>query len=58
MDVAFTANMEDSLDEIARGERQWVPMLENFYTPFKKTLQEAKVNMAQSESGRTHRRKV
>jgi DNA topoisomerase-1 len=45
MDVAFTANMEDSLDEIARGERQWVPMLENFYTPFKKTLQEAKDKM-------------
>ena len=45
MDVAFTANMEDSLDEIARGERQWVPMLENFYTPFKKTLQEARDKM-------------
>ena len=45
MDVAFTANMEDSLDEIARGERQWVPMLENFYTPFKKTLEEAKTKM-------------
>ncbi len=45
MDVAFTANMEDSLDEIARGVRQWVPMLESFYTPFKKTLQEAKVKM-------------
>ena len=45
MDVAFTANMEDSLDEIARGERQWVPMLENFYTPFKKTLEEARTKM-------------
>ena len=45
MDVAFTANMENSLDEIARGERQWVPMLENFYTPFKKTLEEAKDKM-------------
>ena len=45
MDVAFTANMEDSLDEIARGERQWVPMLENFYTPFKKTLEEARDKM-------------
>ena len=45
MDVAFTANMEDSLDEIARGERQWVPMLENFYAPFKKTLEEARDKM-------------
>ena len=45
MDVAFTANMEDSLDQIARGERPWVPMLEEFYFPFKKTLDEAQVKM-------------
>lgn len=45
MDVDFTANMEDALDEIARGERPWVPMLEAFYLPFKKTLDEAQANM-------------
>ena len=45
MDVGFTSNMEDALDEIARGERPWVPMLEAFYLPFKKTLDEAQANM-------------
>ena len=45
MDVGFTAQMEDELDEIARGEREWVPMLQAFYLPFKKTLEEAQTAM-------------
>jgi DNA topoisomerase-1 len=45
MDVSFTAQMEDSLDEIARGEREWVPMLRAFYLPFKETLEQAQTNM-------------
>ena len=45
MDADFTAHMEDELDEIARGEREWVPMLKSFYFPFKKTLEEASERM-------------
>ena len=45
MDVDFTAHMEDELDDIARGERAWVPMLESFYGPFKQTLDEAQEKM-------------
>ncbi|MBM3925793.1 MAG: type I DNA topoisomerase [SAR202 cluster bacterium] len=41
MDVGFTAHLEDELDEIARGEMKWVPMLEEFYKPFKETLDAA-----------------
>ena len=33
VDVAFTARMEEELDEIARGERAWVPFLRDFYDP-------------------------
>ena len=33
VDVAFTARMEEELDEVARGERAWVPLLEAFYGP-------------------------
>ena len=33
VDVAFTARMEEELDEVARGERQWVPLLRDFYDP-------------------------
>ena len=33
VDLAFTARMEEELDEIARGERAWVPLLRAFYAP-------------------------
>jgi DNA topoisomerase-1 len=35
VDLAFTARMEEDLDQVARGEREWVPLLRDFYTPFK-----------------------
>ena len=38
MDTGFTAKMEEELDEVARGDRSWVPMLEDFYAPFEKSL--------------------
>ncbi|OJI07397.1 MAG: DNA topoisomerase I [Candidatus Vogelbacteria bacterium CG22_combo_CG10-13_8_21_14_all_37_9] len=34
----FTAEMEDELDEIARGERQYIPTLKAFYDPFSKDI--------------------
>lgn len=34
----FTANMENELDEIARGEREYEATLHNFYGPFKKAV--------------------
>ena len=39
-DIPFTAQMEDSLDEIAQGQRKWSPMIKDFYTPFEKKLVE------------------
>jgi len=38
MDVNFTARMEENLDEIALGKRNWDEVLDNFYRPFEKTL--------------------
>jgi len=35
VDYAFTAQLEDSLDEVSRGEKEWVPLLEHFWDPFK-----------------------
>lgn len=35
---SFTAEMEDELDEIARGEREYEKTLREFYTPFKKEV--------------------
>jgi len=42
VDIEFTARMEDELDEIASQKKKWVDVVKNFYTPFDKTLQNAK----------------
>ncbi|MFA6537498.1 MAG: type I DNA topoisomerase [Patescibacteria group bacterium] len=38
VDYKFTAEMENSLDQIAEGKKKWQPVIEAFYTPFKKNL--------------------
>ncbi|RDI38049.1 type I DNA topoisomerase [Aquicella lusitana] len=35
VDYLFTAQLEDELDEVSRGEKAWVPLLEEFWDPFK-----------------------
>ena len=44
MDVSFTAKVEEQLDEIANGEREWTPVLQDFYTPFDEAVEEALKN--------------
>lgn len=41
VDVDFTAEMEGELDNIEDGKMQWVEVLNDFYPPFKKNLDEA-----------------
>lgn len=38
VDIKFTAEMEEDLDEIARGKKKWVPAVQEFYNPFMKNL--------------------
>jgi len=38
VDIAFTAKMEGNLDEIAENKKQWVPVIKDFYGPFKENL--------------------
>jgi len=45
VDIEFTAHMEDDLDKIADQKKQWVDVVRNFYTPFEKTLQNAKTGI-------------
>ena len=35
VDYGFTAKLEDELDDVSRGEKEWVPLLEAFWDPFK-----------------------
>jgi len=38
VDINFTAKMEDDLDKIANGKRNWMEILKEFYLPFKENL--------------------
>ncbi len=41
VDTAFTSKMEEELDDIAAGERHYVPVLQDFYVPFSARLEAA-----------------
>lgn len=45
--VEFTARMEEDLDEIEEGEKDWIETVREFYTPFVKDLGEAEEKMEQ-----------
>lgn len=45
LDVKFTADMENSLDEVEQGKKSWVSTLEDFYGDFSQTLEEAEKKM-------------
>jgi len=45
MNVAFTASMEEKLDQVEDGKSDWQDVLRGFYTPFKETLDTAKTEM-------------
>jgi len=49
VDLAFTARMEEELDEIARGERPWVPLLRAFYGPLKERVDEKRRELKRSD---------
>ncbi|HEX5430034.1 MAG TPA: type I DNA topoisomerase [Patescibacteria group bacterium] len=38
VDYQFTAKMENELDEIAEGDKEWVPVIREFYGPFHDNL--------------------
>jgi len=53
MDVKFTAQMEDSLDEVEEGNLDKIKVLQEFYQPFKESLDYAQKNIKKEviESG-------
>jgi len=40
VDYDFTANLEDDLDAVARGEKDWIPLMHDFWEPFTKLIHE------------------
>ena len=49
VDYEFTAELEDELDSIARGEHDWVPLLRAFWTPFKETVDHIEENVSRAD---------
>ena len=45
VDIAFTAGMEEELDEVEAGKVEWHGIIADFYGPFEKTLEEADKNI-------------
>lgn len=49
LNVEFTANMENNLDEIEEGKVEWVQIIDDFYLGFEKSLQKAESEMKEVE---------
>jgi DNA topoisomerase-1 len=53
VDYEFTAKMEDSLDAVSRGEREWVPLLEEFWQPFTKLVEHTETNVTREQASQS-----
>jgi DNA topoisomerase-1 len=49
VDVAFTARMEEELDEVADGQREWVPLLRAFFGPLRDQVADVRRNVKRKD---------
>ncbi len=49
VDYDFTANLEDQLDEISRGEKAWIPVLDEFWQPFHELVDDKMESVQRSD---------
>ncbi len=49
VDYDFTANLEDELDAVSRGEEEWIPLLRKFWQPFKERIDHTEENVKRSD---------
>ena len=49
VDYDFTARMEDALDEISRGEKEWVPLMREFWENFSRQVEEKSESVSREE---------
>jgi DNA topoisomerase I len=50
VDYDFTANLEDTLDEISRGESEWLPLMQSFWTSFKDLVDDKMETVSRDEA--------
>ncbi len=53
VDYGFTAALEDELDEVSRGEREWVPLLDAFWVPFEKLVADKEETVSREDAGQS-----
>ena len=51
VDYDFTAKLEDELDAVSRGEEDWVPLMERFWTPFKALVDDKQESLDKTDAG-------
>jgi len=49
VDYDFTAKLEDDLDEVSLGHKEWVPLLEDFWRPFAKLCEEKEESVTREQ---------
>jgi DNA topoisomerase I len=49
VDLAFTARMEEELDEVADGQRAWVPLLRAFFGPLRDQVADVRKNVKRKD---------
>ena len=50
VDYEFTARLEDELDEVSRGEKDWIPLMQEFWEPFINQIKDKEENVSRSEA--------
>jgi DNA topoisomerase-1 len=49
VDYDFTAKLEDDLDEVSLGHKDWVPLLDDFWRPFTKLCEEKEESVTREQ---------
>jgi DNA topoisomerase-1 len=49
VDYDFTARLEDDLDEVSLGHKDWVPLLDDFWRPFNKLCEEKESSVTREQ---------
>jgi DNA topoisomerase-1 len=49
VDYDFTAKLEDELDAVSRGEKEWVPLMHKFWTPFKSLVDDKETSVSRKD---------
>jgi DNA topoisomerase-1 len=49
VDYDFTARLEDELDEVSRGEKDWLPVMREFWGPFKTLIEDKESSVSREE---------